>query len=81
MSTDAYHQLAKHLDNLPSGYPRTDSGVEMRILHRLSSSEEAALALHLTLIPEEARVIARRAKIPIVETTRRLEEMEKRASS
>ena len=58
MAMDVYDKLVKHLDNLPPGYPRTDSGVEMRILHRLFTPEDAELALHLTLIPEEARVIA-----------------------
>jgi electron transport complex protein RnfB len=40
--------------------------------------EEAELAMHLTLLTEEARVIARRAKIPVEEAARRLEEMEKK---
>ena len=30
--TDVYKKLAKHLDNLPAGYPSTESGVELRIL-------------------------------------------------
>ena len=33
--TDVYKNLAKHLDNLPTGYPSTESGVELRILKRL----------------------------------------------
>jgi len=79
MATDIYEKLAKHLDNLPAGFPRTESGVEMRILRRLFTPEDAELALHLTLIPEEPRVVARRAKIPVEEATRRLEEMEKKS--
>jgi ferredoxin len=60
---------------MPAGYPRTESGVEMRILRRLFTPDDAELTLHLTLIPEEPRVIARRAKIPIEELARRLEAM------
>jgi ferredoxin len=60
---------------MPAGYPRTESGVEMRILRRLFTPEDAELTLHLTLIPEEPRVIARRAKIPVEEVARRLEAM------
>ncbi|MDP1989698.1 MAG: 4Fe-4S binding protein [Syntrophales bacterium] len=75
MERDRYEKLAEHLDNLPGGFPRTDSGVEIRILRRLFTPEAAELALHLTLIPEEPRVIARRAKIPVDEAARRLEEM------
>ena len=61
MAKDVYEVLAKHLDNLPAGFPRTESGVEMRILHRLFTPEDAELAVHLTVLPEEPRVIARRA--------------------
>lgn len=78
MEIDHYEKLAKHLDDLPGGFPRTDSGVEIRILRRLFTSEEAELALHLTLIPEEPRVVARRAKIAVDEAARRLEEMNKK---
>ncbi len=75
MTTNLYNRLADHLDNLPGGFPRTESGVEVRILRRLFTPEDAELALHLTLIPEEPRVIARRAKIPVQEAARRLGEM------
>lgn len=75
MSKDIYQKLAHHLDNLPGGFPPTESGVELRILRRLFSPEEAELALHLTLIPEEPPVIARRAKLGIEEAAHRLEEM------
>ena len=69
---DIYQRLARHLDNLPGGYPPTESGVELRILKRLFTPEDAELALHLTLIPEEPRVIARRAGIDRKEADRRL---------
>jgi Na+-translocating ferredoxin:NAD+ oxidoreductase subunit B len=49
--------------------------VELRILRRLFSPEEAELATHLTLIPEEARVIARRARKSLSETSKMLDEM------
>ena len=78
MATGFYDRLAQHLDNLPGGFPRTESGVEIRILRRLFTPEDAELAVHLTLIPEEPRVIARRAKIPVKEAARRLEEMSKK---
>jgi Na+-translocating ferredoxin:NAD+ oxidoreductase subunit B len=77
MIEDIYQQLARHLDDLPGGFPPTESGVELRILRRLFTSEQAELALRLTLIPEEPRVVARRAGIDTVAATRRLEEMAK----
>ena len=75
MTDDIYHKLAHHLDELPAGFPSTESGVEIRILKRLFAPEDAELALHTTLIPEEARVIARRAGITKEEAEERLHEM------
>jgi ferredoxin len=75
---DIYQRLAQHLDDMPAGFPPTESGVELRILRRLFTPEEAALAVHLTLLPEEARVVARRAKLPVPEVSLRLAEMEQK---
>jgi electron transport complex protein RnfB len=72
---DVYQKLAHHLDDLPGGFPPTESGVELRILRRLFTPEEAELALHLTLLAETPRVVARRAKLTTEEATRRLDEM------
>ena len=58
--TDVYKRLAKHLDNLPTGYPSTASGVELRILRRLFTPEEAEIAMTLTMMPEPAAGIAER---------------------
>jgi Na+-translocating ferredoxin:NAD+ oxidoreductase subunit B len=63
--TDLYDQLARLLDSMPGGFPATESGVERRILQRLFTPDEARLALSLTLLPEEPRVIARRARITV----------------
>ncbi|MGZ6193219.1 MAG: 4Fe-4S binding protein, partial [Syntrophales bacterium] len=43
---------------------------------RIFTPEEAKLAVRLALIPEEPRVIARRAKLPVKEVAQRLEEMD-----
>ena len=75
MGKDIYHRLARHLDRLPAGFPPTESGVEIRILERFFTPEEAELTLHLTMIPEEARVIARRSRISNAEAHDRLEDM------
>ena len=75
MESDVYQQLAHHLDQLPGGYPPTPDGLELRILRRLFTPEEAALALHLTLIPESAAVIARRAGLEPASAERMLAEM------
>ncbi|MFO8173250.1 MAG: 4Fe-4S binding protein [Longimicrobiales bacterium] len=61
MTDEVFRRLARHLDELPGGFPATESGVELRILRRLFTPEEAGLALHLTLLAEPARVVAHRA--------------------
>ena len=47
--TTYYRQLQEHLDKLPIGFPKTDSGVEIRILQLLFTSIEAKVALCLSL--------------------------------
>jgi electron transport complex protein RnfB len=75
MVDDVYTRLAKHLDKLPGGYPATENGVELRILRRLFTEEEAELAVHLALIGEPAEDIAARAGIDEDRAARLLAEM------
>ena len=76
MTSEVYEKLALYLDTLPAGYPSTESGVEIRILQRLFTPEEAELATHLTLIAEEARIVAYRAGIPEEKVAKLLEDMD-----
>ena len=75
METANYEKLARHLDKLPGGFPPSDSGVELRLLKRLFTPEEAELAVHLTLDREEAKVIANRAGLGLAEAEQRLRKM------
>ncbi|MHA2191570.1 MAG: ATP-binding protein [Candidatus Thorarchaeota archaeon] len=45
---DVYRALQRHLDSMPVGFPPTESGVEIRILKRLFTPDEAKLAINLT---------------------------------
>lgn len=78
MTPDVYEQLAQVLNELPGGYPRSESGVELRILRRLFTPEEAHLACHLTLLAESPRVIAHRAGVPEEDAARLLAEMDRK---
>jgi electron transport complex protein RnfB len=60
MEHDAYRQLAARLDTLPNGFPPTEDGLELAILARLYTLEEAALAAQLRLTPETPDEIAAR---------------------
>jgi Na+-translocating ferredoxin:NAD+ oxidoreductase subunit B len=72
MNKDVFVELAEALDSLPNGYPRTDSGVELRILKKIFSPEEAALAGKLTGTYEPVSAIAGRLGLPEGEVSRRL---------
>ena len=48
MSTDVYRELQERLDTYSMGFPPTESGVEIKILKRLFSGEDAAMFLALT---------------------------------
>jgi hypothetical protein len=41
MEKEIYHRLARQLDTLPIGFPATRSWVELELLGRLFSPEEA----------------------------------------
>jgi Fe-S-cluster-containing hydrogenase component 2 len=57
---DVYRRLQQHLDRMPVGFPATASGVELRILRRLFTPEEAEVALSLSVLPERLERIHRR---------------------
>ena len=69
---DVYRRLQERLDELPVGYPATESGVELRILKRLFTPEEAEVALGLSAVPETVETI--RHRLP-GRTTEELERM------
>jgi electron transport complex protein RnfB len=59
---DVYQRLRKHIDDMPIPYPETRSGVELSILKRLFTPEEAEVALGLSAIPEPVEKI--RPRVP-----------------
>lgn len=70
-----YKKLAAHLDNLPGGFPETASGIELRILQRLFTAEEAELAVLLTMKPEAVPDIAGRTGLDAAKLGQALETM------
>jgi electron transport complex protein RnfB len=63
MTEEIYRKLAQRLDAIPNGFPSTESGVELRLLAKIFTPEEAALASVMRLTREPAVVIATRAGI------------------
>ncbi len=74
-----YERLADQLDALPNGFPRTESGVEIRLLKKIATPEEAWLAGQLSRKMESAAEIANRTGLPETEITERLRELLKRS--
>jgi Pyruvate/2-oxoacid:ferredoxin oxidoreductase delta subunit len=76
-SQTLYRRLQRHLDRMPVGFPPAPSGVEIRILERLFTPEEAGIALELSAIPEPAAAIRRRlgGRITLEELRRKLKDM------
>ena len=72
---DVYERLRKRMDDLGTGFPATDSGVELRILQRLFTEEEADLFTGLTPLLETADEVARRIGAEPDQTKRALEKM------
>ncbi len=70
-----YPRLARLLDEFPHGFPATESGVELRILERIFSPEDAAVALRLKMVPESAAAVARRLRRPVEEMRATLDRM------
>ena len=63
MTEGIYRKLAQRLDAIPNGFPATESGVELRLLAKIFTPEEAALASVMRLSREPAVVIAARAGV------------------
>jgi len=53
-----YQKLADELDKIPNGFPKTKSGVELKILAKLFTIEEAKLASSLNLEFQTIKTIA-----------------------
>lgn len=76
--TDAYEQLAEALDRLPNAFPRTPSNVEIRLLKKILSLEEASLASQLGGAMEPVGVIAERMGLSAKEARTGLMKMARR---
>ncbi len=60
MPTNPYQTLAQQLDSLPNGFPATSDGMELRLLEKLFTPEEAALTALLSPRLETCEELASR---------------------
>jgi electron transport complex protein RnfB len=78
MTDDPYRRLAQRLDAIPNGFPATGSGVELRLLAKLFTPEQAALAAQMRMTYEPADDIAARAGVEPSAAYRTLKAMAKK---
>jgi ferredoxin len=58
MNKNVYRRLAQRLDAMPNGFPATESGIELRLLAKIFTAEEAKVAATMTGTPESSSTIA-----------------------
>lgn len=75
MTDEIFSRLADALDRLPNGFPRTSSNVELKILKKIFSIEDAALAAHLTGSYESLEQIASRSELSPDDVSKQLFKM------
>ena len=78
MATEIYSELQKRLDLYSIGFPSTNSGVEIKILKKLFSEEDANIFLDLTHLMEPPEAVARKLGLSITEAKDKLADMAKR---
>src|SRR5512136_2424218 len=78
MMDEFYDQLANALNRLPNGFPRTPSNVELAILKKICSPQEAQLAAQLCGELEPIDVLAERFGLPASEAMSQLVNMARR---
>jgi len=77
MSEDVYIKLREFMDKLPAGFPATETGVEIKLLKKMFTPEQAELAIQLKDESEDVPTIAARTGIDESELAQKLEEMAK----
>ena len=78
MTKDIFRQLQQRLDQYSVGFPATESGIELKILEKLFSEEDAILFLALSPRVETPDAVAGRLDQPVETVAERLEEMSRR---
>lgn len=72
---DVYRALRERLDDFASGFPKTESGIEIRILKGLFTEDEAELFTRLSPLLEAPEDVAKRTHRDPGETTELMERM------
>jgi H+/Na+-translocating ferredoxin:NAD+ oxidoreductase subunit B len=75
MTDSIYTKLREQMDQYSIGFPETESGIEMKILKKLFTEEEAAMYLDLSLMLESPESVAQRTGRDLEKTAGMLQTM------
>ena len=75
MAGNIYEMLREQLDEYSVGFPKTESSVEMKILRKLFTEDEAEMYLNLTMLLESPEDVAKRMNRPVEQVASVLERM------
>ena len=78
MDDNVYVRQREYLHQMPGGYPESPTGVELKILKKLYTTEEAELFINLKESPEEVSNIAARIGMDESKLGEKLESMAKK---
>jgi ferredoxin len=76
--SDVYEDLRRRLDDFSSGYPTAESGVEVKILKRLFTEQEAEFFVKLSPLLEAPEDVAKRLDRDPAQTAELMERMAKK---
>lgn len=78
MAVEIYHRLREQMDQYSTGFPASESGVELKILEKLFTEEDAEIYLDLSMLLETAEAFVTRTGRPQEKIADKLEDMAKR---
>jgi NAD-dependent dihydropyrimidine dehydrogenase PreA subunit len=76
--TDVYEKLRAHLDNMATGFPETESKIEIKLLKRLFTEPEADLFMQLAPLLQEPVEVAQRLNRDPEHVAEMMEQMAKK---
>jgi ferredoxin len=75
VNSQTYKKLAQKLNSMPHSFPATESGIELKLLEKIFTPQEALLAAEMYYQKTPAAEIAARANIPEKDARRTLKDM------
>jgi H+/Na+-translocating ferredoxin:NAD+ oxidoreductase subunit B len=78
MAAEIYRRLQEQMDQYSTGFPASESGVELKILEKLFTEEDAGIYLDLSMLLEASDAFAARTGRPAEKMAEKLEDMAKR---